>query len=173
MINNQSNNILSYFIKDIKDDKRPFYIQVNNKDNISIFYKNDLLYYIGLSIRNYINNIIKSKSFKFISTHKICSNSNNNFKFLYYKNDKKINFGNKNYIEIYFTYNKYLNKQIFNYFVNNNYLLLISIIYYTRYKFIKINKGYSKFASTHILIPNKYELHYYCKLYMIIYFVNN
>jgi len=173
MINNQSNNILSYFIKDIKDDKRPFYIQVNNKDNISIFYKNDLLYYSGLSIRNYINNIIKSKSFKFISNYKILSNYANNYKILYYKNDRKINFGNKNYIEVYFTYNKYLNKQNFYYLVNNKYLLFISIIHYTRYKFIRINKGVlNKFASTHILIPNKYELHYYCKLFNL-YFVNN
>ena len=174
MINNQSNNILSYFIKDIKDDKRPFYKQVNNNGKISIFYKNELLYSFGFYICNYINNIIKVKSFKFISTHKICSNYANNFKFLYYKNDRKINFSNKNYIEVYFTYNKYLNKQIFNYLVNNKYLLFISIIHYTRYKFIRINKGFlNKFTSTHILIPNKYELHYYCKLYMIIYFVNN
>ena len=42
-----------------------------------------------------INNIIKVKSFKFISTYKMCSNYANNFKFLYYKNDRKINFGNE------------------------------------------------------------------------------
>jgi len=53
MINNEPNNILSYFIKDIKDDKRPFYRQVNNKGNISIFYKNDLLYTIGFYLHYY------------------------------------------------------------------------------------------------------------------------
>jgi len=30
-----------------------------------------------------------------------------------------------------------------------------------------------KFTSPNILIPNKYELQCYCKLYMIIYFANN
>jgi hypothetical protein len=167
MINNEPNNILSYFIRDIKDDKRPFYRQVNNKGNISIFYKNDLLYTIGFYLHDYKKNIVKCISFKYISTSKICSDYDSKYKYLYYKND--IN----NYIMVNFTYDKYLNKRCFYYYMNHKCLLFISIIHYTRYKFIRINKGYSKFTSTHILIPNKYELHYYCKLLLIIYFVNN
>ena len=54
-------NILSYFIKDIKDDERPFYKHVINNGKISIFYKNDLLYSFGFYICNYINIKIKEE----------------------------------------------------------------------------------------------------------------
>jgi hypothetical protein len=172
------NNILSYFIKDIKDnDARAFYEQIKyeNSSNIRIFHKDLLIFQITNNYcYKYIDNIITNIDSKFICNYKICCDYYDKYKYLYYKKDKQIQVYNLNYIKFYFTYNKDLKKIQFQYYINNKDLLIVSISYYNRYKFIRINKGFSnKFTSTHILIPNKYELHYYCKLYMILSFVIN
>jgi len=48
-------NILSYFIKDIKDNQElAFYKQINTEDSIKIFYKDKLLYSIVIDILYFI-----------------------------------------------------------------------------------------------------------------------
>jgi len=118
-MNNQPNNILSYFIKDITDAKeRAFYKEIKDLNYVQIDYKDKILYKIKDNFcYNYINKITKGKSFKFISTYKICSNYASKYKYLYYKNHD-IN----NYIMVNFTYNKYLKKLNFHYCI---YLLSI------------------------------------------------
>jgi hypothetical protein len=56
------NNILSYFIKDIKDPiELAFYKQKNIDNTIEIFYKNELLYILNYDIiLNLKTNIIKN-----------------------------------------------------------------------------------------------------------------
>jgi hypothetical protein len=66
-MNTRPNNILSYFIKDIKDAKeRAFYKEINEPDFIQIFYKDEILYDTqGKSYcYNYINNTVKTPVFK-------------------------------------------------------------------------------------------------------------
>jgi hypothetical protein len=175
-MNNQNNNVLTYFIKDIKDAKeRAFYKQINNDRIIQILYKDKLLYEIHNGYRyNYIHNIIKSRSKKYICKSNISYNYFYNAKHLYYKNDNKVKGNNRslNCIIFNFNYNKYLNKRYFYYVINNNQILILTIIYFKKYKYImNYNIYIGKFTSPHILIPNKYELDYYCK-FVNIYFVN-
>jgi hypothetical protein len=176
-MNTRPNNILSYFIKNIKDAKeRAFYRQINEPGFIQIVYKDEILYEIICDcFYNYINNIIKVKSFKFIVNYNIWSNYNNFYKYLYYKQDRKIGITNRNYINYHFTYNKYLKKIKFQYIIDNKYILNISIIYFKKYKYIIKNSNGNRFShkltSAMILIPNKYELQYYCNFFNI-YFVN-
>ncbi len=78
-MSNQPNNILSYFIKDIKDAKeRAFYKQVNYINCIQIFYKDKILYQIEIFITNYINNIRKARYFNCKENYKICHSSYKN-----------------------------------------------------------------------------------------------
>jgi hypothetical protein len=164
---NCPNNILSYFIKDIKDATEvAFYKQINlNNDNndIKIFYKDKIIYHIKDNyIHNYIHNIIKYGYYKYIKKTNIDSNYISNFKRLYYKNN------NPNCITFDFTYKQYLIKTKLRYFINTKYLLYVYIIYSNCYKYIKKindNTPMNKFFLSHILIPNKYELQYYCKFF--------
>jgi len=178
IIYNQPNNILSYFIKDIKDAQElDFYRQINyfNNSHIKIKYKDKILYEIqGIYCYNHINNVVKGPSLRYMWNCKIYYSFSYNYKNLYYKKDRLIRSMNRNFIGYHFTYNKYLKKLDFEYFINSNKLLYISIIYYKKYKYIRKYKGYklSKFPSFIILIPNKYELHYYCKFFNL-YFGNN
>jgi hypothetical protein len=175
-----TNNILSYFIKDIKSAKeRAFYKQINEPcfiHWIKIVYKDEILYEIkGKYCYNHINNIVKCLDLKYILNYNIWSNYTT-CKNLYYKKDAKIKFTNSNYIRLDFTYNKYLQKFNFGYHIDNKSLLYISIIYFKKYKYIKNrnsngNKFRHKFTSAMILIPNKYELQYYCKFFNL-YFIN-
>jgi hypothetical protein len=162
-MNNPNNNVLTYFIKDIKDAKeRAFYKQINNNKIIQILYKDELIYVNNDFCYNYIHNIVKRNSSKYIATYKSCSMYN--LKFLYYKKDNTTRSNTPNYIKFHFTYKKYLNKNRFCYVINNNQILCLVIIYFKKYKYI-MNYIYNiaKFTSPQILIPNKYELDYYCK----------
>jgi hypothetical protein len=166
-MNNSNNNILSYFIKDIKDaTELAFYKQVNYYNFIQIFYKDKKLYELFNYCYNYLNNIIKHSSLKYIRKSNISYDYTNKNKALYYKNDTKILNYNPNNITYYFTYTKYLNKTSLYYFINNTYCIFLSISYYKKYKYI-MNSTIStnKFTSPLILIPNKYELQYYCKFF--------
>ena len=172
MMINQPNNILSYFIKDIKSAKeRAFYKQINRDNIIEIFYKDKLLYKkIHNYCYNYINNKIKRWSSKFLCKSNICYDYIYNYKNLYYNNDNKITFSNPHCIKFYYLYiyNKYLNKSRFFYSINNNQLLFVSIKNYNQYKYISFNYKYKesiKYSKNLILIPNKYELSYYCKFF--------
>ena len=168
MMNKRPNNILSYFIKDIKDaTELAFYKQVIDNGMIQIFYKDKLIYGMNEYSCNYINNIIKNSCLKYIDTYKNGSYSTHKTKFLYYKKDNTIKLPSLNYIRVNFIYNKYFNKRRFYYCINNKYLLFVSILYSKKYKYIMNCNMYIeisiKFTSPRILIPNKYELDYYCK----------
>ncbi len=168
---NCPNNILSYFIKDIKDATEvSFYKQINlNNGYIQILYKDELIYNRSDYLYNYINNIIKQKSNKYIRKPNITYNYINKYKILFYNQDRTMKFINPNHIRFYFTYNKYLQKLNFQYCMKDKYLLFVSIIYLKKYKYIIRNYNIYyiersiKFTSSRILIPNKYELDYYCK----------
>jgi hypothetical protein len=171
LINNPTNNILSYFIKDIKDAKeRAFYIQINNIDWIRILYKDKIIYEYGRHyISNYLYNISKSVKLKFIYNNKIRSNYTAGYKILFYKKDAVIELQNPNCITFQFYTDKYLQKYCLDYINNAKYLLVTNIKYYKQYKYI-----YKPYIYTDkirlinmILIPNKYELQYYFKLFLI------
>ena len=130
IIYNQPTNVLSYFIKDIKSaNERTFYKQINSTYGIYIYYKNVLLYITSstYSICSYdfINNRDKNTALKYRGNYKIgilCSKC----KYLYYKNDRKIQISNPNYIRFDFIdtiYTTYLKKLLFQY-----YLYLLSIL---------------------------------------------
>jgi hypothetical protein len=113
------NNILSYFIKDIKNPKkRALYTQINNTTNIKIFYKDKLLYKLQhYKLKpefswNYKNNIIKEYLSESINNIKINYIKSRNQKTLYYKKDKIISKPNGNYIMYNFICNKYLIKKV-------------------------------------------------------------
>ena len=176
LINNPTNNILSYFIKDIKDAKeRAFYKQINNTERIRILYKNKIIYEINsLYIINYLYDIIKSIKLDYIFSKKNSSNYTTGYKNLFYKKEGDIRLNNPNYIEIRFYKDKYLQKYHLEYINNAKYLLITNIKYYNQYKYIyKPYKYYYKIrltiiiTSPIILIPNKYELQYYSKLFQI------
>ena len=169
-------NILSYFIKDIKDplelDK---YRQLNTKSDIFIEYNNSLIYHYfkyGNHSYNYITNISKENNLEIIYTARICYKTKANCKFLFYNKDNKIALINSKYIGYNYIYNKYGNlcKQYFYYKINDIVMLVIKIQYYNRSKYIsymyeyKSRSGIRAYKSQ-ILIMNKYELHYISRLF--------
>ena len=165
----QYNNILSYFIKDIKDAKElALYKQTYYNNYKTIWYKNEIIFKINIiHIYNYIFNIYKSSIIKCIrSNYKISSYFNR--KILYYKHDKTVKYGSSNYIMFYFIYKKYLVKTHFSYVINNISLLNIEIKYSNGYIYISnLYKRNNKYTNNIILIMNKYELHYYNKFFNI------
>jgi hypothetical protein len=181
-----NNNILSYFIKDIKDPiERAFYRQKNINNLIKIFYKNEILYdlsYYKLHVEikwYYKNNIIidyyrysgRIINYKIDKFYKLCNTKYSGTKKLFYKKDKQISQmpENANYIYYTFICNKYLHKNNFQYLIDNKCLLFIRIKYFNGY----INMYKSRIIHTHsynyiqILIMNKYELHYYSRFFNI------
>jgi hypothetical protein len=161
---NIKTNILSYFIKDIKDPIRcAMYKQNNYEESITICYKNEVIFIINIeNICNFINNIYKSRS---INNNK-CNykiGSSIKFKQLFYKHDKNIKCSNRNYITFnYVIYKKYTIKTYFNYINNNILLFSIEVKYYNGYKYIiKPYNRKKKYTNNIILIMNKYELYYY------------
>jgi hypothetical protein len=166
----QYNNILSYFIKDIKDAKElALYKQTYYNNYKTIWYKNEIICKINtIHIYNYIFNIYKSSFINIKSNYKISSFSNS--KNLYYKHDKTLRYGSLNYIYYMFIYKKYLVKTKFRYV--SNVLLLDTILkYHNKYKYIFkydnliLYKRNNKYTNNIILIMNKYELHYYNKFF--------
>ena len=140
-------NILSYFIKDIKDPIRcAMYKQNNYTDYISICYGNEIIFTIYRnSIYNYIHNIYTARITKNAKcNYKICVFIQ--CKYLYYKHDKNIRFTNPNYINYLIIYTKYLIKTKINYISKNN-------------------KRKNNYNTNIILIMNKYELYYYTKFF--------
>ena len=112
-----TNNILSYFIKDIKDPKeQALYKGIKTKQKIQIFHKDELIYEIEISLfkynryNNYKKNI--SMSYSIFYNYKLCLDKINKVKYLYYKNDKKLLISNYNYICYIYEQNKYLTKKI-------------------------------------------------------------
>ena len=173
-----TNNILSYFIKDIKDTtERAFYRQQNYACGVQIYYKYELLYEIKDWYKiHYLNNYETNIIFKYTFNCKIYYNyTKNKYKKLFYKKDATIQFFSSNYILFYFYQSKYIKKYILEYCINKKHLLATNIKYYNQNKYIYKNVIYynilpkNKFIITSpmILIPNKYELHYYSKLFHI------
>jgi hypothetical protein len=176
----KTNNILSYFIKDIKDPKEfALYKQMNTTNNIEILYKGKLLYKLQPEICwNYKTNIIKKyftrSIINYIINYKINSNKKLKNKALFYKKDNKIALTNGNYISYSCIYNKYLIKNFFKYVMESKSVLFITIKYYNGYKYLyKSYNGYkgSKYTRVRILIMNKYEAHYINRL-LGLFFVN-
>jgi hypothetical protein len=149
---NNKNNILSYFIKDIKDPiERALYEQKNYNDDITI---------------RYINELIRiQKNIKI--NYKIASYEKE--KCLYCKHDKKISTINSNFISFRYKCKKYLVKTYFEYVIKSIILLFTNIKYFNgyKYKYIIKNSWIIKYTNNIILIMNKYELHYYNKFFNI------
>jgi len=173
------NNIVSYFIKDIKDPKEyALYKQFNNINNdIKIFYKGKLIYYIKhyklkpVFIWNYKTNIIKDYFTGRIINYKIDYTKSLKNKALFYKKDKIILKINDTYILYEFIYNKYLIKNFFDYVIEDKDVLIINIQYYNGYKYLYKTKNNYKYKHVQILIMNKYELHYSNRFFSL-FFVN-
>jgi len=173
------NNILSYFIKDIKDPKEcALYQQINTTNNIEIFYKDKIIYNIrhyikfhSYIIRNYKNNFTLELFSGMIINYKICSNKKCNIKRLYYKKDNKILKENYNFIYYEFIYNKYLIKKYFDYVAECKSLLCIKIQYYNGFIYLYKDINNYKYKHVQILIMNKYELHY-INIFFSLFFVN-
>ena len=171
------NNILSYFIKDIKDAKeKALYKQKTYNTLKTILYKNEVIFEINnIHIYKYIFNIYKSTLIDCVkSNYKIASYLS--YKHLYYKHDKTVKYGSSNFIYFRFIYKKYLVKTAFIYASNNISLLHTILKYHNRYKYIfKYSNGYiyisnlykrnNKYTNNIILIMNKYELYYYNKFF--------
>jgi hypothetical protein len=174
--NNRPNNILSYFIKDIIDAKElAFYKQVNNTNNFRILYKNKIIFEYGrYYISNYLYNIMKSINVNYMFNNKIRANYTEKYKLLFYKKDANLRYINTNYILIVFYRGKYIKKHHLDYCIDITHLLTTNIKYYNLYKYIYKSYLYYKIrpititTSIMILIPNKYELQYYSKLFQII-----
>jgi hypothetical protein len=159
-----TNNILSYFIKDIKSAKeRAFYQQTNYNNNVRIYYKDKLIYdnYKGSS-SNYRTNIRKLRYLNRIINHKIDSNKLQKTNVLYYKKDKMIS--DDKYITscIYYNYEyiKYLIKTYIGYTIDKETILWLTIKYYNGYKYFFKSCTNFKYKRVLILIMNKYELYY-------------
>jgi len=168
MINNT--NILSYFIKDIKDPtERNFYKQKNIDNIIEIVYKYKRLFMIN---KNFIPNHIYNYKTNIAITNALCNykieiSKKHKVKIIFYKKDKEILTLNYNFIAYYFIYNKYLVKTFLYYLVDNINYTYIRIKYYNMHKYI-YNTGYVfKYKYSHICIMNKYELHYYNRFFSI------
>jgi hypothetical protein len=164
---NNKNNILSYFIKDIKDPiEIALYEQRNRNDSITIVYKNyPIFMLIGNYILKHIRNIHKTRDNNIKCNYKIHSYMSE--KYLYYKHDKKISTSNSNYIIFSYIRKKYQVKTYFEYFINNIRLFITLIKYFNGYKYKYIIKKYMtiKYTNNIIIIMNKYELHYYNKFF--------
>ena len=174
------NNILSYFIKDIKDSKEcALYTQTNNTNNIEIFYKDKKLYRIMFTklcpkiCWNYKNNVIIEYFSGNIINYKIDSNKRLKYKALFYKKDKILLKINDNYILYEFIYNKYLIKNFFDYVIDDKDLLCINIKYYNGYKYLYKHKNIYKYKYVQILIMNKYELHYINRFFNLFFVSRN
>jgi hypothetical protein len=181
----KSNNILSYFIKDIKDPSEcAFYKQQNKTNVIKIFYKDKILYELihnklkPESSWNYKTNIIIEYVLGRIINYKIDSIKTRNFKALFYKKNWIILKSSGDYIMYGFIYNKYLIKNYFDYVAELKSLLYTRIEYYNGhiYKYISIsiykNNCNHKYKHVQILIMNKYELHYINRFFNL-FFVKN
>jgi len=161
-------NILSYFVKDIKDkNELAFYKQININNTIKILYKEELLFYMSYiiihrkQIYNYKTNIKKDPYNNSFSNYKIES-VKNKYVSLFYNKDNKI-YGyiyNPNYIYYDYKHNKYLNKVFFTYVMEHKKLFICSIRYYNFYKYIYKWVTHFKYIGVKIFIMNKYELHY-------------
>ena len=160
------NNILSYFIKDIKDPiEIALYKQIIYNDHINICYKNYILCRIYKNyILNYISNIYKSNITEIIKcNYKIRVYKNS--KQLFYKHDKRITTFNCNFISVSYIYKKYQVIQYFEYTINYRSVFITYKKYFNGYKYIITQYKKNKYTTNIILILNKYELSYYNKFF--------
>jgi hypothetical protein len=162
------NNILSYFIKDIKDSiELGFYKQTNSSNLVIIIeYKSKNIFVITPAfIYKYNCNMSKSR---LINNNRVNYKIANyeNYKNLYYKHDKNIKDPNGNYISFLFICKKYLVKTDFKYIINTIIYFITKVKYLNGYKYIsKQYRNNDKYTNNIILIKNKYELYYYNKFF--------
>jgi hypothetical protein len=174
------NNILSYFIRNIKDKKeRSYYKQKKDKclNYVKILYKDEIILCIkgGKTkiIWNYRNNIhrLYQDTYYRFSNNKLFKDGRT--KILFCNNELDIS----NY-EIIFqinTTNKFKYSCICRYKYNNTFIFSISYKYSKRKKYKSIYlddpmfyfKFFYKFHKSIVLIKNKYELHYYSNLFYL------
>ena len=161
-----TNNILSYFVKDITDlnEKKLYRVYIDYYGFFNIYYKNSIIYWCKQNIiYDYTKNINKETD-RYIRTNKMFKNFNLKKKQLYYKlvNKSKFNYDNQRSIAYYYHLKKYLLKYNICYNLKINNRIKIRIIYYNMYKYkykiYELKKKY-KFKSN-ILFMNKYELNY-------------
>jgi hypothetical protein len=174
-------NILSYFIKDIKDSNEcALYTQIINTNTIEIFYKDKTIYKITYNKKlnpihsyGYKKNVIIDYFSRRLINYKIDSNERLNYKTLFYKKDNKILKDNYNCIYYEFIYNKYLIKKYFNYMMESKSLLCIKIKYYNGYKYLYKSYINSKYKRDQILIMNKYEANYINRFFSLFFVSRN
>jgi hypothetical protein len=159
-------NILSYYVKDLKDSlKNKDYKQVNNKYKIAIYYKSILLYFYNKQLntiyiyndtytkqfpkyfhKKYIELILPNKIYKFNHVKLVMKNLINSWiEYKWYKSKFYL-------IKTYFCY-----EQAFRWY--NYEIKYINNKIYKRYKEL-----YNKYRKRVIFIENKYELEYYSKV---------
>ncbi len=168
------NNILSYFIKDIKDPIELAKYSQYDTDNFITIYNNDKIIFVYNKLDNSIhdlkNNIYKSKYIH--SNNKIYYAKYSNYKQVSYYKDNKIETNVISYISYsIYVYNKfsYLCKQFFSYKINNMNPLIITIEYYNGFKYMYYDYKYNDLKieyKSQILIMNKYELHYISRFFL-------
>jgi len=185
MIHYNTDNILSYFIRNISEGDKKYYsilakplsINVYNDININIYYKDQKLYQnisnfsnIIRIIYNYEKNIKKvlnGQSINRLTTYKLHKNKNNNIFCIYYNKDKKIEQNNTNYI----TRHKYcFNAYSWFFTYNINLIMKYNVIIYNLfiYKFnIKHKLCSFIYKNCFILVPNKYEIYYFSNFFII------
>jgi len=180
----QTNNILSYFIKDIKD---PLELNKYRYYNISgyyiqIYYHNILLYYHNIKTKHILNHITKvyrNSNRIHIHTSKLFTSKDVKHKILFYKKDSKISTiypinNSPNFISYNYIINnkkfKYLYKPYLSYKINYIWILIIKIKYYNGSKYMYYNDKYKSKSGisaykSQILIMNKYELQYISRFF--------
>jgi len=170
----RENNILSYFIKDIKDPiELAKYRQYNTSNFIQIYYNDNIIYIhnrLYFFIYNLINNITKSNNLACICNNIIYFEKNSHFKKLFYNKDNKIFNHYANFISYIYNKDSYLYKPYLFYRINNITILSTTIKYYNGSKYIYFNvihKAYKIKYKSLILILNKYELHYISRFFNI------
>jgi len=169
-------NILTYFTINNENILDYSYNTNNTLDIIDkkIYYKYDLIFSnttnqnLTTHIYNYKTNVFKiilNGIIVQITNQKYRRDLNNKHFTLYYKNDKYLKYGNKNYIFFYYMIKKYKLKYCYNIKFDHKFenQLSINIRYYNNMIFRYITRYYidDKYLRSYILVPNKYELYYY------------
>ena len=168
-------NILSYYVKDLKDSlKNKNYKQVNNKYKIAIYYKSIILYFYNKQFnticiyndnytkqfpkyfpkyfhKQYIELILSNKIYKFNRVRLLMKNLiiNSWIEYKWYKSKFYL-------IKTYFCYDQHFRSYKYEIKYINNKI-------YKRYK-AKYYSFPNKYRKRVIFIENKYELEYYSKV---------
>jgi len=169
------NNILSYFIKDKLKSEVKYYKQINVDYQIIRINNGDLILYSYNKChkwgQNYITNVSMMRG-RLFSNSRIEKQYNSYYLF-YKENNVLLSIKERNEF-IYIGYKNlkpYKKKIIYKLYFNNGRYYIYKIKYYNKYlyKIIKKNIEHSiPYRCNIILIPNKYEMQYFSKLFLIL-----